>query len=245
MNYTFRQLKALRAIVSTGSVTVAAERLHLTQPAVSRLLRSLEDQSGLRLFDRRGNRLVATPEGLAFHREAEKVLEELENLERRTETLKLHGDLRLRIAAMPRLANSVLPPALARLQKDVPDLRFDIVLSQRTDFDGWMGADDFDLGLALLPLEKPGLKAIEFAAMRLVLLIPPGWDTDFTAPVDMDALADQPLIMTGESTLLRQIVAGEFQRPRDQGPAGGAGFDLEHGVQAGGKRPWAGRDRPG
>lgn len=94
----------------------------------------------------------------------------------------------------------------------MPDLRFDIVLSQRTDFDGWMGADDFDLGLALLPLEKPGLKAIEFAAMRLVLLIPPGWDTDFTAPVDMDALADQPLIMTGESTLLRQIVAGEFQR---------------------------------
>lgn len=212
LNYTIRQLRALQAIVLTGSVTIAAERMNLTQSAVSRLLKSLEEQCGLAIFERRGNRLTATPEGRAFYREALKVLDELDNLERRTQALKLHGDTRLRIASMPRLANSILPPALARLQREVPDLSFDIILSQRSDFESWMAADEFDLGLALLPLHQPGLKAIEFSSMRLVLLVPPDWDTEFELPVPIEALRDLPLIMTSETSLLRQLVAGEFQR---------------------------------
>lgn len=212
MNYTIRQLKALKAISKTGSITIAAERINLTQSAVSRLLKSLEEQCGFSMFERRNNRLIATPEGRTFYRESLKVLDELDNLERRTESLKLHGDVRLRVAAMPRLANSILPPALAALKREVPDLCFDIILKQRSDFESWMNADDFDLGLTLLPLHQPGLKTIQFSSMRLVLLVPPDSEEEFDLPVSIETLTDQPLIMTGETSLLRQIVAGEFRR---------------------------------
>jgi DNA-binding transcriptional LysR family regulator len=55
-----RQIEAFRMVMLTGSITGASEALFVTQPAVSRLIQSLEDTTGLKLFERRGNQIVPT-----------------------------------------------------------------------------------------------------------------------------------------------------------------------------------------
>ena len=59
-----RQLEAFRAVMQSGSVSRAAQRMLLTQPAVTKLLRSLEDETGLPLFDRSRRHLQPTPEAV-------------------------------------------------------------------------------------------------------------------------------------------------------------------------------------
>src|SRR5258708_32265846 len=69
-----KRLQAFRAVFEAGSVTRAAEQLHTTQPALSRLIADLEAELGLALFVRQRRRLVPTAEGRTFPREAEKAL---------------------------------------------------------------------------------------------------------------------------------------------------------------------------
>ena len=69
-----KRLQAFRAVYETRSVTAAAQRLHMTQPAVSRLISDLEKELGLQLFARQRQRLVCTEDGRSFFHEAERAL---------------------------------------------------------------------------------------------------------------------------------------------------------------------------
>jgi DNA-binding transcriptional LysR family regulator len=62
-----RQLEAMRAVLARGTTTHAGELIGLTQSAVSRLIKQLEDELGFKLFDRRHGRLLITPEGQNFY----------------------------------------------------------------------------------------------------------------------------------------------------------------------------------
>ncbi|WP_145975925.1 LysR family transcriptional regulator, partial [Ruegeria atlantica] len=63
-----KALRAFRATLSEGTLVAASEILHLSQPAISRLISGLEAELGLTLFDRSGRNLTPTREGLAFYR---------------------------------------------------------------------------------------------------------------------------------------------------------------------------------
>ena len=73
------QIRAFLAVAELESFSLAAERLHITQPAVSKRIRQLEQNVNVSLFDRIGKRSILTPHGLAFKPHAERILNELEN----------------------------------------------------------------------------------------------------------------------------------------------------------------------
>ena len=76
-----RQLRIVDAIVRAGTVTKAADRLFVTQPAVSHGLREMESKLGVKLFLREGRQMVPTPEGRRLHETARTVLDELARVE--------------------------------------------------------------------------------------------------------------------------------------------------------------------
>ena len=67
-----RQIEAFRTVIVTGGVTAAAQALHISQPAVTRLIHDLQYALGLKLFAKRGTRLVPTNEALSLYREVER-----------------------------------------------------------------------------------------------------------------------------------------------------------------------------
>src|SRR5207245_10305223 len=105
-----RQLAAFCAVVERKSFSQAAERLGVTQPAVSLQIRSLEERLGQRLLDRSGRRVEPTEAGLVLYRGAQRLLALEEQLVEQVaagETGALHGRLEIRAASGP--GGSVLP----------------------------------------------------------------------------------------------------------------------------------------
>src|SRR5438270_2131331 len=104
-----RQVEAFRALMLTASTVRAAEVMHVTQPAVSRLVRELQDALELRLFERRGTRLVPTSEAVSLYAEVERSFVGMERIAQAARDLRARRAGRLRIAAMPALCNGFLP----------------------------------------------------------------------------------------------------------------------------------------
>ncbi|WP_395064441.1 LysR family transcriptional regulator [Paraburkholderia silvatlantica] len=127
MAFNFQQLQAFATIVSTGSLGRAAETLHVTQPALSRAIRRLEDQVGAPLFERhsKGMHLTAIGEALLPHailllREAEQAREEVD---------AMRGLARgtIRCGAVGSIASLVLPLAVSGVLKKWPNLKVEII----------------------------------------------------------------------------------------------------------------------
>lgn len=82
------QLNAFKAVVECQTVTAAAERLNLSQPAVSRLISGLEQRIGFQLFIRKGNRLELSDEGQAFYLEVAKVFDAVSGLSQSASSIR-------------------------------------------------------------------------------------------------------------------------------------------------------------
>lgn len=120
--FTLRELEVLRALVETGKTTVAAQRLGLSQSAVSRALAELEATLGRKLFDRSGGRLVPNSDALAVNDELGPIFAALARIvDRQAAGTGSHTGM-LRIAAPPTIAHRFLPPIVARFTKANPQL---------------------------------------------------------------------------------------------------------------------------
>ncbi|WP_163851698.1 LysR substrate-binding domain-containing protein [Pseudooceanicola aestuarii] len=118
----FRQLEAFRCVMAAGSMKAAADMMHVTQPAVSRLIADLETHLGFRVFDRQKGTLKPTRQGLQFFDNVEEQFLGLERLENAAQQIRDEG-LGLRLVATHTLAATLIPPVLARFRKRHPDCR--------------------------------------------------------------------------------------------------------------------------
>ncbi len=99
MRLNLRQIEAFRAAFQTGSMTAAGDLMGITQPAISRLIRDLEAEIAIRLFDRTGGRITPTPDAVALFREVERSFHGLDRISRAAAELRGRREGALRIAA--------------------------------------------------------------------------------------------------------------------------------------------------
>ena len=131
-NISTRQLKAFVDLVELRSFTKAASLSHLSQPAFSALIRTVEEAAGARLFDRTTRSVELTAEGAIFREFAERLLRDVSIAfqELRDHTNCRRG--RVSVAVLPSLAAGWMPPMLARFHAEHPGIELDIadVLSE-------------------------------------------------------------------------------------------------------------------
>ena len=121
-----KHVEAFRAVFVTGSMTQAAQRMHTSQPQISRLIGQLEAITQFPLFDRSGGRLRPTVDGSRFFQEVEKTFIGLAGLEASAASIRSFGMGRLSVAAMPRLAGGLLTRIAARFKMDYPHVMISI-----------------------------------------------------------------------------------------------------------------------
>ena len=151
-----RQIEAFRAVMLTGQMTAAAELLAITQPAVSRLVRDFEIACNLRLFDRRGNHIVPTQEAITLMKEVDRSFVGIGRIATMAEEIGRHAAGTIRIAAMPALANGMLPRFLARFLADKPDLYTTLNGLASPKVIEAVASGQADIGFAEGPLDRPG-----------------------------------------------------------------------------------------
>ncbi|SEK07334.1 LysR family transcriptional regulator [Paraburkholderia diazotrophica] len=209
-----RELEAFRAFIECGSVTLAADRLGRTQPQVGRLLTSLEDSVGFRLFDRVGKRLRATPEGWRFYEEVDRVIRELELLTRSANQIRTGSSDHLRILVAPHVTNALVSPALVEVQRRLPTFTAEVASRVRLDIETWITHEQFDVGLSILPIDNPAIEVEPFLRTRAVIVMSESHPLAKRDVVSLADILDLPLVATHSRSLLRQHLERLFRNEK-------------------------------
>ncbi|SIT39445.1 Transcriptional regulator, LysR family [Paraburkholderia piptadeniae] len=209
-----RELEAFRAFIECGSVTLAADRLGRTQPQVGRLLTSLEDSVGFRLFDRVGKRLRATPEGWRFYEEVDRVIRELELLTRSANQIRTGSSDHLRILVAPHVTNALVSPALVEVQRRLPTFTAEVASRVRLDIETWITQEQFDVGLSILPIDNPAIEVEPFLRTRAVIVMSELHPLAKRDVVSLADILDLPLVATHSRSLLRQHLERLFRNEK-------------------------------
>lgn len=205
-----RQLSALIAIAEEGTFSAAARRINLSQPALSLLIKQLEERLDIRLFHRTTRKVELSSAGRELLLTARRVIADLEN---GIAQLRDYSDLRrgrVTVGALPSLASTLLAEAISGFRAEVPGVRVSVHdgVAKTIIEDLKAGQSDFVLGLQVEPdddlisthLLMDELVAIAHLAHLAVARSELGWST----------LAKMPLIAMARGTSIRQLTDRTF-----------------------------------
>lgn len=154
MDFEPTLLRAFVAVCETGGFTRAAERLNLTQSAVSHQIRRLEEQVGRPLLHRTTRKLTVTEDGEDFLRHAEQILESQEALTRRFRSSTISGVIRLGVPE--NFIGDRLPQLLGRFARQYPSIRLEVSVSVCLDLRAKIDTGELDLAVAITQSNDEG-----------------------------------------------------------------------------------------
>ncbi|MEP5566989.1 MAG: LysR family transcriptional regulator [Halioglobus sp.] len=209
-----QNLKAFLLVAETASFSLAAEKLHLTQPAVSKRVALLEDQLGTDLFDRIGRVISLTEAGEALLPHAKAVQRELDAAERSVRDLA--GDVagQLRLATSHHIGLHRLPPVLSSFSRDFPDVQIDIDFMDSEQAYELITQGKVELAVVTLaPSEESNIISVPVWQDPLDFMIAKDHELlrADTAP-SLHAMSRHPAILPGLNTYTGQIIKRLFDR---------------------------------
>lgn len=169
-----RHMEVFRAVMATGGVSGAAQLLHVSQPAVSKLLAQAQRHTGFALFQRVRGRLVPTPEARQLHEEIEALWRGVERLRGVERALADPGSGSLRLAVTASVSATLVPRAVALLYQRHPYARLSVETLVPAIMTDTLLAQSSHLGVALLPNEHPNLVFERSYQCGLACVMPDG-----------------------------------------------------------------------
>jgi DNA-binding transcriptional LysR family regulator len=207
-----RQLAAFCAVVERKSFSQAAERLGVTQPAVSLQIRALEKRLGRQLLDRSGRRVEPTEAGRRLYRSAQRMLALEEHMLDDVATGgegELTGTLEIGASTGP--AAIVVPLLLCEFQKENPGVRVSLTVADTHAVVELVGERELELGIVGASRRQRGV-AFEPFFRDEVILATPAAHRFAARTVTVDELQTEPLILMQEGGGVRQLLEDELRR---------------------------------
>ena len=218
------ELKSFLAVVRTRSFSLAAQQMHITQPAMSKRIQALEQPLGSRLFDRIGKQVHLTEAGQLLVAKAEAMLSLGSDIERDIANLSLTVSGRLKIATSHHIGLHRLEPVLRSYNLQYPNVELDIQFEDSEVAANMVRAGEIELAVATLNPAHLAQSQTRAATGGLAqeLLATPIWHDPLVfvcapdsqafddAPVGLTALAQSPCILPGLGTYTGRLVVDRF-----------------------------------
>ena len=169
-----RHLRYFVAVAEELHFRRAAERLHVAQPAVSEQIRKLEEELGVRLFDRDQRRVELTDAGTAMLGEARQVLRQAQAAQRAARGAHDRATLRLRVGYVPDTVPAVVPRALRGLAAGTPAVHATLQTGDALDLLTAVREERLDAAIVCLPAPTRGLRAMPLGTEPAVAALPAG-----------------------------------------------------------------------
>jgi DNA-binding transcriptional LysR family regulator len=170
----FRQIECFRAVMHTGSMTLAATQLHTSQPNVSRAIALLQRETKMQLFERVGLRVVPTPEAHALLKEVDRVYVGLQSISAAADRIRTLGVEGLRIAVTPALGISPVPRVLKVFREMRPRVPVVVHTADSATICKWVSSRYCDLGLAVYVALPQEVDSELVLSQRAVCIMPRG-----------------------------------------------------------------------
>jgi len=205
-------LNAFIAIAELGSFSEAAERLHLTQPAVSKRIASLEQQLNVRLFDRLGREVSLTEAGRALLPRAYQILNVLDDTRRALTNLNGEISGRLTLATSHHIGLHRLPPLLRAFTRAHPQVALDIqFLDSEVAYEEVLHGRAELAVITLAPETREPVHAVAVWDDPLDFVAAPEHPLARTGAVSLADVARHPAVFPGGNTFTHHIVRRLFE----------------------------------
>lgn len=214
MHIDLRDLSLFALIAETKSLTRAAERNHLSLPAVSARIKDLESEAGVRLLYRTPRGVALTPAGQGLLRHTRTILSEVEHMKSELQRFGEGVQGSIRVFANTTAVTEFMPEVLATFLAAHP--KVDVDLQERPTAEIIRGVLDgmTDLGITSGPINADGLEVHTFSTDRLVLAITPGHALEAEEKVRFAQVVDYDYIGLHEGSTLQRFVEQLMQNAR-------------------------------
>ncbi|MBA4603683.1 LysR family transcriptional regulator [Thermoactinomyces mirandus] len=187
-----KQLRYFSTVVEEGQITRAAKKLHMAQPPLSQQLKLLEEELGLRLFERNGRNLEVTDAGKILYKRAKEILHKME------ETIKevkdtgagLRGTLSI---GTVKSCFSYIPDRLRYFREKYPLVTFRLIEGDSYRLAHYIKNREIELAIIRLPLDITDFDSLPLPMDHFVVVMPEKWSTHTN--IQMKELADIPLML--------------------------------------------------
>lgn len=203
---TLTELKYVVAVARERHFGRAARACFVSQPTLSAGVRKLEDELGVRIFEREAGEVIITPAGARIVSQAQRTLEEAARVKHVAADGRddLSGPLRL--GAIYTVGPYLLPHFLPRLRKAAPDMPLVIEENYTARLRERLRAGELDVIIVALPFEEPGTITWPLYEEPFVVVMPVSHPWRAREAIAKDELADQPVLMLGAGHCFREQV---------------------------------------
>jgi len=199
--------QAFLAVAEHASFSLAAEKLHLTQPAISKRIAQLESSLGVELFDRLGRRISLTAAGRALHPVAIRILNDVRETRQVIANLSTEVSGTLSIVTSHHIGLRRLPPILKDYTRRYPAVRLDLAFMDSEQACHAVERGEFELGIVTLPLRPmTALKTTALWDDPLVIAVAADHPLTGKNTITLDELSHYPAILPAIGTYTRTII---------------------------------------
>ncbi len=201
---TLRQLEYAVAVADHQHFGRAAEAVAVSQPGLSGQIQELERRLGVTLFERSSRGVTLTPAGVELIARSRAVLRDVDELVNAAGAFEGELKGRLRVGAIPTVAPYLLPATVQVLRQSWPELILELDEEQTHRLVDAVEAGSADLGLLALPVDTGSLRVAPIVDEAFVLTMPETHALAGTEPVDLQTLADVPVLLMEDGHCLRE-----------------------------------------
>ena len=205
-----RQLQYAILLSEAQNFSLVAKNLNISQPALSKHILSLENELGLKLFDRTSSPLTVTPAGKHFIREAKEILYKEDQLIRSMERYKSGDSGQLTIGVTPFRSSYLIPMMVKQFHSSFPNIQVKLHEAGNNLLRKEAAEGKFDFAVVNLPVDESVLDITPLETDRLVLVIPQEWKhlvpvNSQTPEVDFGECRNLPFVVVQSNQEMRML----------------------------------------
>lgn len=211
-----RQIEAFKAVVENGTVSRASQILHVSQPAMSKLIAHLEMDTGLRLFDRVKGRLAPTEHGMRLYDEIGRIFSGVQQVENAVEAIRREEQGRLAIGVLPALASTFIQ----RVATGFLQARPNVFCSVQAMGSQWVVerliSRKLDVGLVSARVDNPYVTLEPLMEQPLACVMPLDHPLAVKAHIEPKDLEKIPFVAFDSDIYVSHLVSDMFERYKVQ-----------------------------
>lgn len=203
-----RQLTYFVHVVKEGSYTAAAKNLHVSQPALSKMIKNLEEELGVQLFSRSEKRLELTDTGQELFRQSQKLLEEFQAISESIQNIVGLKKGHVKVGIPPVIGTCYFPSLIANFRREYPGIKLTIIEEGAKTVQDMVNDRQLDVGVVILPVHSDVFHVVPIVKDENVLVVHKDHKLASYTSVSYQDLRDETFVLLDEKFMLHhQVVA--------------------------------------